>query len=759
MGTRAGLNRPFACRCRLAESVTAGVGDRRTSQSETDDLVPADDLATAAEFDEHMFDSQLIDVSHTAVAIVGPDLQVYRTNRAMRSITGLSADQLAGKALPELLPDIDPRAWRLIDRVIATGRPIPDVEIPGTTPALGPQQHISRVSHFPLRDRRGVTVAVGVTLTDVTARRQAEAERDAVQRRLQLLGRASSLIGGSLELSATLDGITDLLVPEFADMSSLFLVDEPLDAGARPDALLLRRATPSHLASALPTPADARFATVGNLFSFNPSSPPYLALAAGQPVRAEMSDQTIREYDMPGVGAYFRHLGLRWVISVPLLVGGSFHGILFTCLGDSGRTYTDHDLQTAADVGSRVASAVANARAYARQRQVSVALQRSLLPPGIPAVEGIEIAWRYEPGGTSSRQALLPDRAASRRPAAGRPPGPAVGTEVGGDWFDVIPLSAGRFAFVIGDVVGRGLTAAAAMGQVSAAARAFAALDLPADDVLTHLDNLVQAIPAGPDGALVSCVYAIFEPATATITLANAGHLPPALRDPDGQVRLLENAGGALLGLGGQTFTESRHPFPVGATLTLYTDGLVEAPGVDLEEGLQRLRRGLTEPGRADATADRLMSLIDHAGGYDDDVTLLVVHAAAGADTDTVAAELTSDPGDVRRARHVVRAALRDWQLPEAADTVELLVSELLTNAIRYSRHPGDLVLRRAADALYIEVSDSDGRVPRIMHPNNEEEHGRGLILVSTLATRWGTRPTRAGKTVWCEVDTGQVLL
>jgi anti-sigma regulatory factor (Ser/Thr protein kinase) len=330
--------------------------------------------------------------------------------------------------------------------------------------------------------------------------------------------------------------------------------------------------------------------------------------------------------------------------------------------------------------------------------------------------------------------------------------GPAARTEAGGDWFDVIPLSAGRFAFVIGDVMGRGVTAAAAMGQVSTAARAFAALDLPADDVLTYLDNLVQTMSAGPDGALVSCVYAIFEPATATISLANAGHLPPALRDADGEVHFLDDPGSALLGLGGQRFTETRHQFPAGATLALYTDGLVESPVVDIDEGMQRLRRALSRPGTAHSTADRLMGLIDHDRGYDDDVTLLLVQAAAATHGDTVKADLASDPRIVGQVRETVSAALRHWHLAECIDTAELLISEVVTNAIRYARTPGDLVVRRGAGAIYIEVSDSDGRVPRILHPGDEEEHGRGMILVEALADRWGTRPTHTGKTVWCQL-------
>jgi PAS domain S-box-containing protein len=722
-----------------------------TPPSEAENIMPGVDARAAADSAEFSFSWQLIDVCPLAMAIVGPDLRMRQANQAMRDLNGLTSEEMAGKALPELLPQIEPRAWRLIRRVLATGQPAHETEITGTTGASAPGRRVWSVSHYPVRSR-GEVVAVGLIIVDITEQRRIEAERDDVERRLRLLSRASALVGASLDLADTLAGVAELLVPEFADIASLYLLDEALDADGRPDALMLRRATVAHGDDDWSGSPEAISSAVGSLYAFNRKTAMYQAFITQRPVHFIYDDRAIRNLGVPAAAEYFRRLGLRSGIAVPLIAGRSFHGGLFACFGDSGREYGEQDLQTAADVGSRVTSAIANARAYASQRQVSVALQRSLLPPATPVVEDMEIISRYEPSGAGDASALPPDRSIVGQPGGHGRPGPVARTEAGGDWFDVIPLSAGRFAFVIGDVMGRGVTAAAAMGQVSTAARAFAALDLPADDVLAHLDSLVQAMSTGPDGALVSCVYAIFEPATATIALANAGHLPPALRDADGAVRFLENPGSALLGLGGQRFTETHHQFPPGATLALYTDGLVESPGVDLDEGMERLRRALSRPGPAHSTADRLMGLIEHTGGYDDDATLLLVQAAAATRGDTVRADLASDPRIVGQVRETVSAALRDWDLAECIDTAELLVSEVVTNAIRYARAPGDLVVRRAADAIYIEVSDSDGRVPRILHPSDEEEHGRGMILVEALAARWGTRPTHTGKTVWCQL-------
>ncbi len=218
------------------------------------------------------------------------------------------------------------------------------------------------------------------------------------------------------------------------------------------------------------------------------------------------------------------------------------------------------------------------------------------MPRGIPAVEGLELAWRYQPG--------------------------TSGTEVGGDWFDVLPLRAGQVALIIGDVMGRGLGAAAAMGQLRTTVRALARLDLPPAAVMTELDAVTRSIET-----FASVLYVIWDPAGATLTVVNGGHLPPALRHPDGTVELLDDANGIILGVDEQTFIETHNRFPAGSTLALYTDGVVESPAVDIGEGCLRLLRVLSETTDLSATADRLLTLINRSAGYDDDVTLLLARA------------------------------------------------------------------------------------------------------------------------------------
>ncbi|MEX5712011.1 SpoIIE family protein phosphatase [Parafrankia sp. FMc6] len=670
-----------------------------------------------------LFTSQLFELAPIGLLITDRKLRVRQMNRAMRAINGLSVDDIGQRPLSELLPDVHPGAWEVIRQVLATGEPILNVEITGSTPAPRPGQRTWRVSHYPLRGGDGSVAAVGVALVDVTDQRRAEAARDKVEQRLRLLGRASGLIGASLDLTATLEGMVELIVPEFADNCDLYLTEEPLDATAPPARLPLRLTVAGN--TPLLPPPEAHQLLPSAITYVDQDNPAHRSLATRRPVLFDVDERVIASVDHPQRDEHFEYIAVRTAITVPLLVGNEYHGSVYLGLGPSGRTYTEYDVQTAAELGSRIANAVANARAFDRQRTAAITLQRGLLPGGLPAVEGLDIEWRYEPG--------------------------TAGTEVGGDWFDIVPLSAGRVALVIGDVMGRGLAAAAVMGQVRAAVRAFAALDLPAADVLTHLDSLVQNIGAGPDGALVSCVYAIFEPATASITVANAGHLPPAIVDAYTDARLLEEPEGIILGIGGPPCTEVRYPFPAGSTLALYTDGLIESPKIDIGQGVRQLQAALVATGSLPATAERLLTLIDRSGGYDDDVALLLVRATARATTWTTTVE--PDPRAVKAARDTTVAALRQWELTDSVDLVELLVSELVTNAIRYAKTPSDLTLRRGRHALYVEIADGDSRVPRLLNPSADDEGGRGLQLVAQLATQWGARPTRTGKTVWFELD------
>jgi anti-sigma regulatory factor (Ser/Thr protein kinase) len=302
----------------------------------------------------------------------------------------------------------------------------------------------------------------------------------------------------------------------------------------------------------------------------------------------------------------------------------------------------------------------------------------------------------------------------------------------------------------MGDVMGRGVRAAAVMGQLRAAIRAYARLDLPPADVLEFLDGVVRDLG---DDQIVTCLYAVYDPGDGSLAYANAGHLPPLLLVPGERARPLIGGQGAPLGAGPFTMPEQRIDLPPGAVLALYTDGLVEHRDSDLEAGIEGLARELSavagpvDPGMPDALVDALLP-----DGPDDDVAVLL--AQVHDDTDrgrTAARDFPADGRSVQAARDFVTAVLREWPTPRAlVHDVVLLVSELVTNAVIHGRPPIELRLRTSDGQVVLEVRDHATYLPRRLRPTPEDEHGRGLQLVALIADRWGTRPTPDGKSVWC---------
>ena len=373
------------------------------------------------------------------------------------------------------------------------------------------------------------------------------------------------------------------------------------------------------------------------------------------------------------------------------------------------------------------AAAAAASEAAQREHQIADALQRSLLPREHAAPDHLHVATLYRPG--------------------------VQGTQVGGDWYDVIPLGAGRTALVIGDVMGRGIAAAAVMGQLRAAARAYARLDLPPSDVIELLDAAVLELG---DDQIVTCIYAVFDPSDGSLTYANAGHPPPLLRGPAGSVERLPGASSPPLGVGIAGQGEARVELPVDAVLALYTDGLVEHRGLDLDDGIDAFTRQLaaaTGPleGRLPQVLDALWP-----DGPDDDVALLLAHVGGAPGGGTTARHaVVAGARAVARARELVADVLRAWQLPEERlAEVVLLASELVTNALLHGQPPVELRLRHGVGEVVLEVEDHATYLPRRLRPTLEDEHGRGLQIVAALSRQWGTRPTAHGKVVWCVLTT-----
>ncbi|MFG3024914.1 SpoIIE family protein phosphatase [Streptomyces sp. NPDC048254] len=408
-----------------------------------------------------------------------------------------------------------------------------------------------------------------------------------------------------------------------------------------------------------------------------------------------------------------------------------------------GRTYTftctpvaengDHDggvLLFATDVTDHAEAAERLRASERRQRETAVTLQRSLLPQELEQPDDLRIAATYQPGGTEAA--------------------------VGGDWYDVITLGGGRTALVIGDVMGRGVRAAAVMGQLRTAVRAYARLDLPPHEVLQLLDGLATEIDANQ---IATCAYAVHDPNEGRLVYASAGHLPILVRDENGSVLRTDEPTGPPLGTGGWIHTSGSVPLGPGSTAVLYTDGLVERRNEDLDEGIAALERALAgATGTPQVICDRLVRSAGVTADHDDDVAVLVLQhpARTGPDGElfrNAALELLGGVEAAPRARAFASGVLTSWRFPaELHDLGVLATSELVANSLQHGTPPMRLRLRRTDRRLIIEVTDGDDHLPRRRRAEPGDESGRGIAIVATIASGWGSRRTPGGgKAVWCE--------
>ncbi|MFF6996462.1 SpoIIE family protein phosphatase [Streptomyces sp. NPDC008313] len=573
-------------------------------------------------------------------------------------------------------------------------------------------------------DIRGGPAGSVATLRDSTELRALSGRAEVARERLSLLYDAGVGIGTSLDVTGTAENLARVAVPRFADFVTVDL-SEAVVNGQEPQAVsALCRTAYSGIRD------DAPFYPVGRRFTFVESSPQARGLATG---RAVLEPELRRA---PGwhaqdleISARIMDYGIHSLITVPVRVGTSVMGVVNFWRSEKPVPFDSEDLALGEELVARAAVAIDNARRYTREHSMAVTLQRSLLPRSLPEQNALDIAYRY-----------LPAQAG-----------------VGGDWFDVLPLSGARVAVVVGDVVGHGLHAAATMGRLRTAVHNFSALDLPPDELLGLLDELVSRIDqyeAAEDSSAAitgaTCLYAVYDPTSRRCTLARAGHPPPALIRPDGSVGFPEVPAGPPLGLGGLPYETVDLELEEGTRLVLYTDGLVEDRGRDIDAGLELLRSALSGADRSPEETCRaaLEALLPDRPG--DDIALMVARTHALGRDRIAEWDVPRDPAAVGRVRASVTRQLAAWDLDDMAFTTELILSELVTNAIRYSTGPIHVRVLRDRH-LICEVSDNSSTTPHLRHAAITDEGGRGLFLIAQLSERWGTRYTPAGKTIWSE--------
>ncbi|WP_158835464.1 SpoIIE family protein phosphatase [Streptomyces sp. NRRL S-350] len=558
------------------------------------------------------------------------------------------------------------------------------------------------------------------------ARQRALDETWAAQQRLSLLNEASTRIGTTLDLHRTAQELVEVVIPRFADFVTVDLRDAVL-SGEEPGPVpaegpvLMRAVAVGEAASdgSMTGAADQMGETSQSAEVYAQSLRTRRSILVSE-VTEEKLRRIVAAPDRvePSLTA-----GVHSYLMVPLVARGHVLGGAEFVRTRNPAPFGPADRSLAEELAARTALAIDNGRLYRRERDTALMLQRSLLPQEVHRTLGLEIAYRYQPS--------------------------SVVSEVGGDWFDVIPLSSGRVALIVGDVMGHGIRAAATMGQLRTAARTLITLDLDPARVLYRLDEATTAVG---EGQFATCVCVVYDPVDRRCTAASAGHLPPVVADTEGHTRLIELPTGAPLGVGGVPFESAEFTLPEEGILTLYTDGLVERRGRDLDEGIRLLRRTVADRrGSLEQTCDAVLTRLTARTSEDDIAVIMAQVRPYGADR-IATLPLTGDRAMVAHSRRFTRETLDSWGLHALVDWAELLTSELITNALVHAGSPTQLRLF-CNRVLTVEVADQETEAPRIRRARTEDEGGRGIHLVNELAHRWGSRRTGDGKVVWFELE------
>jgi GAF domain-containing protein/anti-sigma regulatory factor (Ser/Thr protein kinase) len=678
-----------------------------------------------------------VDQCPLAVGLLDPDMRYVRMNDVLCRVLGLETeDEGLNLRLTDLTSAPEASSFLACARRVAqTGKPgkwrgwlrlpghktnhVADVFI---SPAEGPDGRV-----------RGV-LAVGLDVT----------EQHLARERLALVDEANTRIGSTLDMTRTAEELVDVAVPRLADLAMVDLLesvvrgDEPVTGRVDGTVPVQRMASGSVLEG-----VPEAVAGPGEVASYPAHSLVAECLEAGRTLSFSGPGSTIAHWAAGAraeqAASIVRHQ-LKSMMVVPVRARGTTLGIVVFARHQRPEPFGPDDILLAEEIVARAAICLDNARRYSREHATALALQHSLLQQRQLEQSAVEVATRYLPAQS--------------------------GVAVGGDWFDVIRLSGCRVGLVVGDVAGHGIHAAATMGRLRTAVQTLADVDLEPEELLTRLDDVVARLAAEQELSGVAadlsatCLYAVYDPVSRRCTMARAGHPLPAVLTPAGAVDYVDLPAGPPLGLGGLPFEEAEIELPEGSLLVLYTDGLIESRQRDIDAGLDAMRKVLSDvhlrPGDPpDATpplstvCDSLVSAL-MPGQAGDDAALLVARTRALPAERIACWDLPADPAVVADARARTARQLAAWGLQDVTFTTELLVSELVTNAIRHAHEP--IQLRIIVDgSLSCEVFDGSSSAPQLRRADRYDEGGRGLMLVAQLADRWGTRHTSTGKIIWAQ--------
>ncbi|PWI14346.1 PAS sensor protein [Streptomyces sp. Act143] len=640
------------------------------------------------------------------------------------------AEELA-RRLPEILPSMSvEEGARIVGQILELGYPVLEFSHNDRVPVTPDWGVPRRAERKARRERAARAVAAGLPLPQDIAEEDGEdLEYAAVRERLEFLNEVSGRIGTSLDLSRTIIEVSRAVVPRFTDVAGTYLREQVVAGEGFPEGVP-DTTTMWHRVALEHTDEPGRWddvVPVGEAMPFPAHTPFFQCMTTGEPVLVpriseEMGHAIAAQFEKRDIRPLITH---RSMLVVPLKARNVVLGFMILLRHPERVEFNDMDRVTGAELAARAGLVLDNARMYTYQESVAETLQDSMLPHIPPRMAGCDIATRYLPGTLLGR--------------------------VGGDWFDSVKLPGARTALVVGDVMGHGLNSAAMMGQLRTAVQTMAAMDLPPAQLLRNLDDLAQRLG---DNYLATCLYVVYDPIAGEVHIANAGHIPPVIvHAEDGRSELLDLPTGAPIGVGGVPFEAVRVRVRPGDRLVMCTDGLVEVRGEDIGVGLATLCESAAHPAASmDDACDTIIRALNTRGGRKDDVALLMARLNGIEPDDVAEWRLALDPIEVGRARAAVREQLHEWGLGRLVRPTELLVSELVTNAVRHSHsRPIELRLVRG-ETLLCEVDDDDHELPTLLSAGPTDEFGRGLRIVSTLAREWGTSRTSAGKTVWFEL-------